>query len=71
MNSTGIPGLTSPENVERGEATPNAKATPKIYRVACDEASRNFGAGDSGAGKYFLDSLDDRHISDSRTVHGG
>ena len=47
------------------------KATPKIYRVAGSEAFRNFVAGDSGAGKYFLDSLDDRHISDSRTVHGG
>ena len=29
------------------------KATPKIYRIACGDASRNFGAGDSGAGKYF------------------
>jgi DNA-binding phage protein len=29
-----------------------------------------FGEGDSGAVRSFVDSEDDRHISDSRTVHG-
>jgi hypothetical protein len=47
------------------------KATPKDYRVAIGHAAWNVVEGDSGAGRCSLDSLDDRHISDSRTVHGG
>src|ERR1022692_2094288 len=44
---------------------------PKDYRVARGHSAWNFSEGDSGAGEYFPDSWDDKHISDSRTVHGG
>jgi transposase-like protein len=54
---------------QRPRAVP-PKATPKNYRIACGHAARYFGKGDSGAVSYFLDSPDDRHISDSRAVHG-
>jgi hypothetical protein len=48
-----------------------AKATPKDYRIALGGIALNFVGGDSGAARFRPDSLDDRHISDSRTVHGG
>ena len=47
------------------------KATPKDYRIVRGDGAGNFVEGDSGSGDYFLDSRDDRHISDSRAVHGG
>ena len=35
------------------------KATPKDYRIVWGHAARNFGCGDSGAGRFSLDSWDD------------
>jgi hypothetical protein len=47
-----------------------AKATRKDNRIALGDQFRELREGDSGADKYFLDSADDRHISDSGTFHG-
>jgi hypothetical protein len=48
-----------------------AKAPPKDCRIVWGHVALNFGEGDSGAVKFGPDSQDDRHLSDSRTVHGG
>src|ERR1022692_2730423 len=42
---------------------------PKGIKVS--DAEMNFRDGDYGAAEYFPDSQNDRHISDSRSVHGG
>ena len=47
------------------------KAMRKNYRVGRGRLSKPIGEGDSGADADTANSRDDRHISDSRTVHGG